>query len=68
MGENAVKSHAEGKKYASSVKVSQGTESVSDLFKKKEVSAEKCSSQKVRKHQLDLNHGCFSFCFTCIYI
>ena len=46
MGETAVKSHAEGKKYASSVKVSQRIESVSDFFKKKEVSTEKCSSEK----------------------
>ena len=41
-----MKSHAEGKKHASSVKVSQRTESVSDFFKKKEVSTEKCSSEK----------------------
>ena len=46
MGETAVKSHAEGKKYASSVKVSQRTESISDFFKRKEVSGEKCSSEK----------------------
>ena len=42
----AVKSHAEGKKHASSVKESQGTESVSDFFKKKEVSTKKCRSEK----------------------
>ena len=41
-----MKSHAEGKKHASSMKVSQRTESVSDFFKKKEVSTEKCSSEK----------------------
>ena len=37
MGETAVKSHAEGKKHASSVKVSWRTESVSDFFMKIEV-------------------------------
>ena len=41
-----MKSHAEGKKHASSVKVSQRTESVSDFFKKKEVSTGNCSSEK----------------------
>ena len=41
-----MKSHAEGKKHASSVEVSQRTESVSDIFKKKEVSTEKCSFEK----------------------
>ena len=41
-----MKSHAEGKKHAISVKISQRTESVSDFFKKKEVSTEKCSSEK----------------------
>ena len=46
MGETGVKSHAEGKKHASSVKVSQRTESVSDFFKRREISTEKCSSEK----------------------
>ena len=46
MGKTAVKSHVEGKKYASSVKVSQRTESVSDFFKKKDVSTDKCSFEK----------------------
>ena len=46
MGETALKSHAEGKKHVSSVKVCQRTVSVSDFFKKKEVSIEKCSSEK----------------------
>ena len=54
MGETPVKSHAEGKKLASSVKVSQRTESVSDFFKKKEISTEKCSSEKSGSHQVDL--------------
>ena len=46
MGETAVRSHAEGKKHASRMKLSQRTESVSDFFKKIEVSTEKCSSEK----------------------
>ena len=46
MGETAVKSHAEGRKHANSVKVSQRTESVSDFFQKKEVSTERCHSGK----------------------
>ena len=32
MGETAMKDHAEGKKHASAVKVSQRTESVSDFY------------------------------------
>ena len=54
MRETAVKSHAEGKKHASHVKVCQRTDSVSDLFKKKEVSTEKCSSEKSGEHQVDM--------------
>ena len=46
MGETTVKSHTEGKKCASSVRISQRTESVINFFKKKEVSTEKCSSEK----------------------
>ena len=46
MGKTAVKSHTEGKKRAISVKVYERTESVSDFFKKKDISTEKCSSEK----------------------
>ena len=49
MREISVKSHAARKKYTSSVKVSQRTGSVSEFFKKKGVSTEKCSSEKSRE-------------------
>ena len=40
MGETVVNSHPEEKEHASSAKVSQRIKSVSDFFKKKEVSTE----------------------------
>ena len=48
-GRDCCESHAERKKHASSVKVPQRTGSVSDFFKKKEVTTGKCSSQKSRE-------------------
>ena len=49
MGEKAVRSHAEGKKHASSLKVSQGIEHVSDSFEKTEVQTEKATPGEVRE-------------------
>ena len=55
MGETTVKGHAEGNKYASSVKVSQKTESISDFLKKiKSFLQESAVLRKVRKHQVNL--------------
>ena len=49
MGKKAVRNHAEGKKHASSLKVSQGIGHVSDFFEKTEVQTEKASPGEVRE-------------------
>ena len=49
MGEKAVRSHAEGEKHASSLKVSQGIGCVSDFFEKTKVQTEKATPGEVRE-------------------
>ena len=49
MGEEAVRSHAEGKKHGSSLKVSQRIGCVSDFFQKTEVQTEKATAGEVRE-------------------
>ena len=49
MGEKAVRSHAEGKKHASSLKVSQGIGLLGDFFEKTEVQKEKATPGEVRQ-------------------
>ena len=49
MGEKAVTGHAEGKKQASSLKLSQGIGHVSDFYEKTEVQTEKAAPGEVRE-------------------